>query len=295
MENMELDSSSSSSCFTAGAATDVPLLLDGKDDRYGGFIVDPGTLPAHESSFLCALRNSLALWRSQLKKGIWLKLPIEKARLVPIAVEEGFQYHHAETDYVMLTLWIPRFPSTLPANASHQVGVGAIVINERNEILVVQEIAGPTKGSGVWKMPTGVVGQGENVRDAVTRRVREETGIETEFCEVFGVRQAHDQAFGKSDLFFLCKLRLLSLQEIVIQESKVATAKWMHLNEFRSQPFNSASTFLTRVADIATASLAGEYKGFDAEVLAFGFRNKGSYFYHNIRDVKEFLERRMRA
>ena len=43
-------------------------------------------------------------------------------------------YHHAEPDFIMLTYWIPESPSTLPPNASHQVGVGAIVINDKNEV-----------------------------------------------------------------------------------------------------------------------------------------------------------------
>jgi len=48
--------------------------------------------------------------------------------------QEGFQYHHAEPGYVMLTYWIPEGPSMLPANASHQVGVGGFVINDKNEV-----------------------------------------------------------------------------------------------------------------------------------------------------------------
>lgn len=34
----------------------------------------------------------------------------------------------------MLTYWIPEGPSMLPSNASHQVGVGGFVINEKNEV-----------------------------------------------------------------------------------------------------------------------------------------------------------------
>jgi hypothetical protein len=49
-------------------------------------------------------------------------------------LQEGFQYHHAERGYVMLTYWIPEGPCMLPANASHQVGVGGFVVNDRNEV-----------------------------------------------------------------------------------------------------------------------------------------------------------------
>ncbi len=51
--------------------------------------------------------------------------------------------------YVMLTRWLPDEPSTLPPNASHQVGVGACVINAQGLVLVVQERNGPLKGRQV--------------------------------------------------------------------------------------------------------------------------------------------------
>lgn len=41
-------------------------------------------------------------------------------------------------DYLMLTHWLPDTENKLPPNASHQVGVGAFVLNERREVLVVQ-------------------------------------------------------------------------------------------------------------------------------------------------------------
>lgn len=50
-------------------------------------------------------------------------------------VQEGFRYHHAEQSYLMLTYWIPDDePCLLPANASHQVGVGGFVINNQMEV-----------------------------------------------------------------------------------------------------------------------------------------------------------------
>ena len=44
-------------------------------------------------------------------------------------------YHHAEREYVMLVSWLAEGPCTLPANASHQVGVGAFVLNEQEEVI----------------------------------------------------------------------------------------------------------------------------------------------------------------
>ncbi|KAI5058283.1 hypothetical protein GOP47_0026453 [Adiantum capillus-veneris] len=276
-----------SDASSAAPPSDGAVLLAGEDDRFGGFIIDPLGLPAHPPDFLAVLRTSLAHWKDQSKRGIWLKLPIDKSNLVPLAVEEGFIYHHAEKDYLMLTYWIPEEESTLPANASHQVGIGAIVINDQNEILVVQEKSGPMHGLGIWKMPTGVVLQGEDILEAAIREVKEETGVDTEFVEVFGFRQGHDVAFGKSDLFFLCKLLPLST-EIVVQENEIEAAQWIPFEDYKAQEFNTSSMLLSRFADIATASCEGKYKGFGAETLKLGFRNKGSLFYHNIQDIQSY-------
>ena len=50
--------------------------------------------------------------------------------------QEGFCYHHAEPDYLMLVHWIPETDSTIPANATHRVSIGAIVMNDKREVLL---------------------------------------------------------------------------------------------------------------------------------------------------------------
>ena len=74
-------------------------------------------------------------------------------------VAAGFRYHHAERDYLMWTQWLPQQePDTLPANASHQVGVGAFVLNGAGDkVLCVLERSGPAARPGFWKLPTGLL------------------------------------------------------------------------------------------------------------------------------------------
>ncbi|KAH7436982.1 hypothetical protein KP509_05G049500 [Ceratopteris richardii] len=259
-------------------------LLEGKNDKYDGIIVEPASLPSDPSKFQAMLKKSLAHWKTESKKGIWLKLPIENVDFAPAAVKEGFKYHHAEKDYLMLTCWISDSPCTLPANASHQVGIGAMVINDENKILVVQEATGPTKGSGNWKIPTGVVSQGEDVNEAAEREVKEETGVDAEFVEVLGVRQTHTAPFGKSDIFFLCLLRPKSA-DVVKQDTEIAAVQWMPVEEYRSQEFNARSELMKRFADIITALSKQQYTGFMPERLLMGSRGPGAFFYHNTRDI----------
>ncbi|XP_038976006.1 nudix hydrolase 8-like isoform X2 [Phoenix dactylifera] len=195
-------------------------VLDAYEDEYGGIIIRSEGLPWNANTFASALRASLSHWKVEGKKGVWLKLPLDRSELVPIAVKEGFKYHHAEQTYVMLTYWIPEGPCLLPANASHQVGVGGFVINDKNEVLVVQE----KYCASTWKLPTGFILESEDIFTGAVREVKEETGINTEFVEMVAFRHAHHVAFGKSDLFFICMLRPLSSQ-IKIDDLEIQAAK----------------------------------------------------------------------
>ncbi|CAE7399240.1 NUDT8, partial [Symbiodinium necroappetens] len=121
------------------------------------------------------LASSLEEWQKEKKRGVWLHLSIDASSLIPIATKEfGFEFHHAEPDHVMMTKWLPTdAPNTLPANASHTIGVGAVVTNSEGQVLLVRERSGPAGRSGVWKIPTGMVDAGEDLHDAAVREVKE--------------------------------------------------------------------------------------------------------------------------
>uniref|UniRef100_A0A2N9EJA4 Nudix hydrolase domain-containing protein n=2 Tax=Fagus sylvatica TaxID=28930 RepID=A0A2N9EJA4_FAGSY len=161
--------------------------LNPVNDIYGGVIVNVEQ-PMDSKVYSTLLRASMSQWRQQEKRGIWIKLPIQHVNLVEATVKEGFRYHHAEKDYLMLVCWLPETPDTIPENASHRVGIGAFVMNSQREVLVVQEKNGAFKGQGVWKFPTGVANEGEDICTAAIREVKEETGIEAEFVEVLAFR-----------------------------------------------------------------------------------------------------------
>lgn len=64
----------------------------------------------------------------------------------------------------------------------HIISAAAIVLNERNEILLIK---GPRRG---WEMPGGQVEEGESMKEAAIRETKEESGIDIEivkFCGIF--------------------------------------------------------------------------------------------------------------
>lgn len=60
-------------------------------------------------------------------------------------------------------------------NDQPEVAVGAVV-RRRDELLLVRRGHGPAAGD--WSLPGGRVRLGEELRDAVVRETREETGVE---------------------------------------------------------------------------------------------------------------------
>ncbi|KAL8259275.1 hypothetical protein R6Q59_027228 [Mikania micrantha] len=262
----------------------VDSVLTGKEDEHGGVIVDMSTEPIDPIMFNSLLKASMIHWKQQGKRGIWIKLPIELVNLVEPAVKEGFYYHHAEPKHLMLVHWIPETINTLPANASHRVGVGAFVMNEHGEVLVVQEKSGKFQGTGIWKFPTGVVDEGEDICDAAVREVKEETGIDTKFVEILAFRQSHKSFFNKSDLFFMCMLQPISF-DIQKQEREIEAAQWMAFEEYAAQAFVQKHDLLRYIVKICAAKRDGKYTGFSPVPTITTFLKKQSNLYFNTKDL----------
>ena len=131
------------------------------------------------------------------KRGIWLNAPLDATHLVPVAVEMGFGYHHADEEGATLTLWLPEDEENgLPKYPHIGHGVGGIVLNSRGEVLGIQEKAGVTAGmTDFWKIPGGLVDRGEDMHVAAVREVEEETGLKTKFVAIASIRESQTGPF----------------------------------------------------------------------------------------------------
>ncbi|KAG9159840.1 hypothetical protein Leryth_007847 [Lithospermum erythrorhizon] len=259
-------------------------LLPAVCDEYGGIIVEMKE-PMNPSVFHSMLISSMEQWKLQGKKGVWMKLPIGLVNLVEMAVKEGFWYHHAEPEYLMLVYWIPKTYNTLPINATHRVRIGAVVMNDKREILVVQEKIGRFHGTGIWKIPTGALDEGEDIFRAATREVKEETGVDTEFMEILGFRQLHKSFFQKSDMLFLCMLRPLS-HDIQKQDSEIDAARWIPFDEYAAQPVSQKHDLFRHMNDVCLATLEKRYTGFTPLAIKSYFGDPLSYLYLNKHGLK---------
>lgn len=246
--------------------------LPGVVDRFNGVTVDlrgeaPGA-PAGEgvdASFEDRLRRAQAEWEREGRTGAWLVLPPALAgACTGPALAAGFQLHHATPDKLVLNKWLSGPPDTsrLPKYSHSLLGVGAVVLNKRGELLVVQEKHGVLKGQGVWKMPTGLVEPGEDLQAAAVREVLEETGLRCRFDGLLTLRQMHGFAFGQSDLFFICALSPEDCATpLRCQEEELEGCQWMPLPEYLSQPWWTETHDATSVYGVVNRLISSFARG----------------------------------
>jgi len=152
-----------------------------------------------------------------------------------VAAAQGFYFHHAHKTegYVLMCLWTDeKIANRLPDYADHFVGVGGIMINDKEEILLIQERRAVESGDQKWKFPGGYVDQGETIKQGVERETSEETGVKGEFQGILAMREQIDYKYGAADFYIVCILKPAQQEGVNIQDvQEVSSAKWIPLSE----------------------------------------------------------------
>ena len=211
-----------------------PACLKGRFDNFKGISVKSKDIKwSNDTDFENRLTASLKHWKATNVRGVWFRVELEHSSIVPILAKKKFVFHHAQPTYVMMTRWLPKDePNQLPGYATNYVGVGGFVLNEKNELLVIQEKFAKKPH---WKLPGGHADAGEDLAETAKREVLEETGIETEFVSVICFRHWHNYRHGQSDIYFVCHLKPLT-HKIKPCPHEIAASQWMDLDTFESHP-----------------------------------------------------------
>lgn len=66
------------------------------------------------------------------------------------------------------------------------VGCGALIMNDKNETLLLKRGTKSKNQAGYWSKPGGAVEFGEKIKDAIRREIKEEFGVDIEFIRFLG-------------------------------------------------------------------------------------------------------------
>ncbi|KFV56177.1 Nucleoside diphosphate-linked moiety X motif 6, partial [Tyto alba] len=134
--------------------------------------------------------------------------------------------------------------------------LGAVLDESTGKVLVIQD---RNRTINAWKFPGGLSNPGEDIGDTAVREVFEETGIKSEFKSILSVRQQHKHpgAFGKSDMYIVCRLEPSSFN-ISFCQQECLRCEWMALAELARTKHATPIT-----SSVAKLLLYGYREGFD--------------------------------
>ena len=153
-------------------------ILSATPNPYKGIVINSAELCKDVSAFQIQLTHSLDFWRKENYQVVWLEISLEQAELIPVATAAGFVFHHSQENYLLLTYRLVE-GAFIPAFSTHYTGAGGVVLNEKNELLVVSERY-RNRQRPSYKLPGGALNQGEHIAECVVREVQEETGVRTQ-------------------------------------------------------------------------------------------------------------------
>lgn len=193
-------------------------------DPYNGVTIDSKNLPETKEQFELNLEYLVDTLKHK-RNLIWIYINIEKSEFIPIATKEGFFFHSCDEDYILVVKRLKE-NAIIPTAANHTLGVGAVVINDKNEILVIKE-----KISNLgYKLPGGHIDNCEMISTALEREVLEETGIIAKFESIISLGHFYPHQFHKSNLYILCLAKAKSLEINIQDTQEILDAKWIDVN-----------------------------------------------------------------
>jgi len=218
-------------------------------DPYNGITVDSKDLPNNKEEFELNL-DFLIEELKEKRNLIWIYIDIKKSDFIPIATLRGFSFHSCDENWILVVKRLKE-NAIIPTASNHTLGVGAVVINDKNEILVIKE-----KISNIgYKLPGGHIDNGELISTAVAREVFEETGIKVEFKSIISLGHFFPHQFHKSNLYVLCIAEPLTFEIDIQDTQEILDAKWVDIDRYLED-----ENVLAYSKAVVIASL--EYKGF---------------------------------
>lgn len=204
-------------------------MLKVKEDKYNGLIVEEESIDSASSSFKESLQKLVEKAALQKKSLLWIDLSSTQSEHIAIALQMGFEFHNCEATRTTLTYQVTK-DAYIPVAPTHTIGVGAVVINDKNELLMVRDRIHTSHS--LYKLPGGMLEPSQSLEEGVLREVWEETGIKAKLVKMVSVLNSHPYTFNKSNMYIVFQLEAESFEIEVIDTAEIEFALWMPLKAF---------------------------------------------------------------
>lgn len=240
-------------------------MLQAKEDLYNGLIINTDTIHESSSAFKVALAELLSNAQKQERNLLWLDLTSSQSQHIAIALELGFAFHNCEAHRVTLIYQVKK-DAYIPVPPTHTIGVGAVVINDNNELLMVRDRIHTS--SSLYKLPGGMLEHAEEFSKTVEREVYEETGIVATMDKVVGFLNSHPFMYNKSNIYAIFQLTAQNI-EINIQDThEIEEAIWMDVDEFFTH--EKMSIFQKKIVRFALENEGMQVVNFEHDLKRLG-------------------------
>ncbi len=110
------------------------------------------------------------------------------------------------------------------------VGCGAIIVNEKNETILLKRTSKTRNGAGFWAKPGGGVEFGEKIEDAVRREVKEELGVDVEIIKFLGFSEGILKSENQHWVSFNYLAKIIGGEIRNMEPEKHEEIKWFGLD-----------------------------------------------------------------
>jgi len=204
-------------------------MLRTEEDLYNGLIIESNSVSPLTTEFKTSLLSLQKRAKEEEKNLLWLDLTTKQSQHIAIALELGFEFHNCESTRTTLTYQVKK-DAYVPVAPSHTIGVGAVVINKQNEILMVRDRI--HNNHSIYKLPGGMLEEAQSLEEGVVREVWEETGIKAKLIKMVSLLNSHPFTFNKSNMYIVFQLEALTTEINIIDTHEIEKAIWMPLDEF---------------------------------------------------------------
>jgi len=114
------------------------------------------------------------------------------------------------------------------------IGCGALIINDKNETLLIKRTSKSQNEAGFWSKPGGTVEFNENVEDAVKREIKEELGVDIELVKFLGFTNHIIKPENQHWVAFSYLAKIIKGEPKNLEIEKIEEIKWFNLNNLPS-------------------------------------------------------------